>query len=312
VSAVVATKIDAPVNGAPACTDSFEQNLIAILQPTGGVARLDNWRWSIATPDGITIRVARDDNWLHFSTAVDGRCSASKYSDWRLLESNASLPAGIRFAVDQQCSLRADLPVDGHLRNGVAHLTAGVNRIVDGFMQTLSGDWVDSGESVAPICPAGEIGHFCTAAGWTSTTRTDDGLGVELDVHNGYHSAELVQSRAGGWCLRARLGIFESDKPVQRRALALCLLRASDVVCLARPFADTEGAVGYEAPLDESPGETQIRHALSSLSVACQQVGREISALLDHETLAEAYLGIALGPRNREQPPLSHEESTDE
>lgn len=300
MSAVVAQELNEPAHGAGACSNPFEAKLIAVLQSFGTVARFDNWRWSVTTPDGISIIVTRGENWLHFSTSVERHTDASKYSNWQLLKSNCSLPAGIRFAVDQHCSLRADLPLDGHSRNSVQHLTAQVSGIVDGFTQTLSGNHVDSGETPAPVCPGNEIRHFCTTAGWTSTTRADDGIGVELDVHNGYYVAELGRSKHGAWCLQVQLGVCESDKPTQLHALELCLLRASDEICLARPFANAEGAVGYEAALADSIDETHIRHALSALSVACQQLGQEISALLDHESLAELYLGIALGPNNRE------------
>ena len=300
MNAVVAMEFETPVNEAGACSNPFEEKLIAVLQSFGTVTHIDNWCWSVATPDGIRINVARGENWLHFSTNVERQLGTSESRNWQLLESNCSLPAGIRYAVDQRCSLRADLPMDGHWRNSVEHLTAQVSGIVDGFTQALSGSHVDSGESIAAVCPGDEIRLFCDTAGWTSTTRADDGIGVELDVHNGYYVAELVQSRNGAWCFQVQLGVCESGKPTQMQALGLCLLRASDAIYLARPFANAEGAVGYEVALAESTGETHIRHALSALSVACQHLGREISALLDHESLAEIYLGIALGPNNRE------------
>jgi hypothetical protein len=117
---------------------------------------------------------------------------------------------------------------------------------------------------------------------------------VLLDVPGESHSA-FVKNGCG---VRAEVPLLDCENLTEssRLAVAVLLLTASWLICLARPTAsdDTESgqiSAGFEISLGPKPSAGELDWALKTLSVACRLCASEALALQDPD-VADAYLAV--------------------
>ena len=207
---------------------------------------------------------------------------------WRLLEWNALLRGGVRFALepDGAAGLRADLPLDDG-----ADVVQRVRQACCGFRQGARVFRGNSGKGgrhrKAGPEAACDLAGLCTQAGWAHSVRADGTLAVPLDVQEGFRQATVAVRPDGGVLLTVEV----ARTGPEARAVALLLLSASRAVRMARPAA-VDGALRLEAAFDTPPSTGEFAHALCALSVAWRLCGREAVALRQ-EALAKEYPGVA-------------------
>jgi hypothetical protein len=280
-------------------------------------------RWSFLLSDGAGLRATAviDDGWL----LLDGPLPESRDMDhdsrfWQLLQWNATLPGGAKFAVlaaGPEVHVRAELPLDDdvNLPRRVVQVCAGLNTAAarlahrEALGSPLSpreghgegAQWIGGKNSGPPNPhPAGyefvpDLAEQCRASGWTLAERAG-GLVVELDDPGSFRQA-IVEAKAGhGTAVRVDVAT-NSEAPATpcREALALLLLRTSGIVRMVRATGQRDGsAARVEVLFTDPPCASELAHAFSALSVACRIAGREAAVLQHDERVASEYLRVAM------------------
>jgi hypothetical protein len=242
--------------------------------------------------------------WLTLDMAVPTR--ATPYDPWALLQRNAHIGAGVKFAlaaVGRTPRLFGELPLDGdepaQLDQHVGALLARVKDASANLRRTKA--QAERPGRAAPEVPPVPVAQRVEEAGWPFTDRLEGRVAVELEGQRRFVQAEVAPTAEGGVSASAPLTDGEAPPAgASREALAVLLLRISAAVRLVRAAAieRPEGGVvtRLETVLPPNCGAEHVHHALSALSVACRLCVLEAELLHDDAVVAETCLASWDGP----------------
>jgi hypothetical protein len=257
------------------------------------------WRVSFGAVRGA---VVLEDEWITLDAPWRGQ---RKLVPFGLLERNAALHGNAKHLMLESGAirLRAEIPLRGvplfrgtglaeSMREAAASVTRAAGRSVP-----LSPTVCRPSETAAHVDGARfALAGLCEESGWPYTERKGGRMVVNLDVQgSAFFQASVARRASGGIRLGVELARVDAmlvAEPPLLAASAL-LLHVGALVRMARPVAQrNEGRVvmGLEVDLAPTPSCAEFVHALSALSVASGQCGREVEALLEDEMLARAYL----------------------
>lgn len=278
--------------------------------------RLGGGRWSLALVNGKSLGVTARavEEWLLLDAPLTDRVDRAQL--WDLLRLNRALDGASKLVLmgdNRSIHLRADvvLPRDEDFDGGLQdecddHLT---QRLLEACAAMKAAfrrfrGQKERGEpgSISPLdasqqseIKAAELKDRCADAGWPFIERSAEKLVFDLETQGGFYQAVLEQHRAGArvWVELAR---WEALGELNRQALGALLLKTGGRVKLARPSVEENEALvaaRFEIDFNAMPSPGELKHALSSLSVACTLCGREASVLQD-EAVARAYLASSV------------------
>jgi hypothetical protein len=283
-----------------------ERVLAALEKCAASVNRAGGGRWELELVNGKAISgIARFlDEWLLIEAPVSDRVGRGDL--WRVLGLNAGLEGLSKFVLmpdNWSIRLRADIPLvdewddasdredesavelTGRLHAECAALKAAFRRY---------GGELPSGRQDG-IAPAdSELQRLCSDAGWRFVERSAGKLAIDLDARGGFYQA-IVEQRGAGANLSVEIAQTETLAETSRQAMAALLLKTGALVKLARPSVEeheNEVLARFEVRFSAMPNAIELKHALSSLSVACTMCGREARMIKD-EVVAREYLAIA-------------------
>ncbi len=230
----------------------------------------------------------RQDGWILFDAPVAGRPRATDACDWPLLERNARLTGGVKFARVPAATglrLRAELPLEteGDLEARVAAVLAGYTAA------KRRSRGIDP--PAPPTCDVEpDLAALCREAGWAFAERSAGALAVDLEVPGGIHAAR-VACRAGEIALTVELFSAAELSPLQRAAVARLLLRAGGAFRMVRGAAGPEpGSARLETTVPADATAQELGEALGALAVATRGCAREAALLAADEAVGQAYL----------------------
>jgi hypothetical protein len=256
-------------------------------------------RWAFTLSNGTQLGATAyvRDGWLLLEALLDAASVPARGGVWELLEWNATLGGGVRFAVDPRrrgtCA-RAELPLDGEVDLG--------RRIVEACAGLKAASDLLRGTVEAPIQRAGaERGcegfrELCRESGWPVVERDPALFAVDLDVPGAFVQA-LAEPRADGSTSMA-VPLLAEARPAEpaaicRQAVGLFLLRACGVVRMVRGAAtrqDDTAPARFEVVFESAPCAAELAHAFAALSVASRIASREAGVLWGSEQVATAYV----------------------
>lgn len=256
--------------------------------------------WSAVFHNGtaLGVHIALENEWLR----LDAPIAPPAPDLWSLLQRNATLPAGLKFAVGDA----GDPPVLLRAEIGLEDEVDPTGRVLDACtaIKTVAHVWDNTDEPESDVdghavAPAG-VAALCNDTGWPLVER-DGQSHVELDVPGAFFQARVDATRDGGIVAALPVGAG-SVAPPMRAAVALLLLRTSRAVRLVRAAADTTAR--FEVALAAPVPVAALAHAFAALSVACRMAGREAAVLSRDEAIAHAYLRHCGDSVAATQPPL--------
>lgn len=254
------------------------------------------------------------NDWLLFDAPVSDRVAREDL--WRLLGLNATLSGFSKFVLTPRRSfhLRADVPLSEEDDNMVSEEIVS-QEALDAKLAAHLGEICSSlkaayglfrGEDLARCSSAltGDRGEHqaedlrrtCTETGWPFIERAAGKMMIELEAQDSFHQAVVEQSSAG-IRLSVEIARFDDFESISRQAVSALLLTTGAQVRLARPSVDEQAVGRFEVMFATLPVVSELRHALSSLSIACAMCGREALALQD-ENIARQYLAYTESPTN--------------
>jgi len=272
-------------------------------------------RWELGLAGGqgaICATVAMEQDWLLFNVAPGDPDRQPRPSTERLgelLQANARLPGGVKFALDAvppRVLLAAEIPlheqvdVDGQ----VSDVRAGLRQGVIEFTRQQGHDTAEPKppktapadenlQAEAPPQHEHALVDLCREAGWPCTERAGGHVAVTLDAGRAFTQAIVEPAGQASYRAWVELGANPSPSDTTSHAVNWLLLLACRVVRMARavavPAADGRVAYGWEVVLGRSPAAGELHDAFSALSVACRLTRREIHALQE-ESVAQKYL----------------------
>lgn len=248
------------------------------------------WGFSLANgrPHRFDARLA--DGWLLLDAAAGahGRTDA-----WELLRLNARLGGSAKLArtASGETRLRAELPA-AHDEIDLVPLLAETCAGLRAALGALHGEAEshDSGpelEGRVGDDPVARLRELCEEAGWTASARAGGELAVELEVPGEFRQATLREETRGRLSATVEVLAPTELSAVSSEAVGALLLEAAGLVRLVRPAAiETEDAGGARAARFEvvlPASAAGVGRALSALSVACAEFGREATGLASRE-----------------------------
>jgi hypothetical protein len=263
------------------------------------------WRFRFESGDEASSVGARlEDGWLLLDAPLQRAPAEYGISPWRLVEANAWLPGGVKFALapeDARIHVRADLPV------GEANtLAARLSEVGRGYgVAEALARGVDPSEGDSPGRPHGAIAEpppegiegglsrLCEEAGWVFTERSSQRFAVDLEVGEAFCQALLESGADGSVTASVELEDSESKAEPCREALAIFLLRACGWLRMVRFTATSRRgrwAPRFEVAFATHPSADELSEALSVLSVAFRFGGSEVRVLARSEAAAQTYL----------------------
>jgi len=222
-------------------------------------------------------------------TCLDDPCDTPLCA-WDLVERNALLPAGVKFAGEVGAlRLRADL-----WNEDACWLEAWSESARRGFEVATHIARVDS-EAPAPGAsqPATgegdrELEACCAQAGWSSTRRGDGQLAIDLEVPGALVEALALVSADAALALRVEQTLCPFPDPSCRDALAALLLRACAAYRLVR-IGVLDAVVRYEVtPLPPGPAAV---HAIAALALALRGCFHEVEVVSQNVRVARLLAG---------------------
>ncbi len=263
--------------------------LRALLEKRASVQEIDATGWKIASGDAcLTARAAH--GWIH----LDAECGADGVNGhaWDLLESNAGLPAGVKFVVpekDDTVRVRAELPLDREIS-----LDARLPAAVEGVLRAMR--WPSSRDDDRRSCllpspvDLGDVSARARESGWSDLARSTGPFHVDLDVRRGGALAGVTRHDDGLIEVSVDLDVDAGETTeICSQAVALLLLRVAAGVRMVRA-ATVANRPRFEVVCEAEPAVAEIGHAFSALSVACAHAAREARALHGDEAVARLYL----------------------
>ena len=284
--------------------------------------RPGNGRWELSLSNGkelpVTLRLAND--WLLFDAPVSDRITREDL--WRVLNLNSSFSGFCKLILTPRRSvhLRAEVPLSDQ-DSGFdeqdtieSNLEASLGRTCSS-LKTAFG--IFQGAAPEPAAQTGpgedrveELRRVCAELEWPFIERSAGKLMFQLEDQNGFHQAVVEQQHSG-----ARLSVeilrFDDLKPLSRQALGALLLITGAHVRMARSSVDEHSTGRFEVSFAALPAVNELKHALSSLSVACAMCAEEALILRD-ENIAQQYLaytGLSESPTNFSLP-VSYQEAS--
>ena len=275
-----------------AVRDAFEASSLS-------VAGAKHNRWQVylgnTTTAPITARIA--DDWL----LLEASCADHETrSFWDLLQWNAALPGGAKFALgcaEAFMQIRAEIPLienmdlNARIRQACVGFGTAWSR-VQGELNGAAGDEPKEPNDSAE--PAGELARLCQETGWPCVEPSTGAIKIDLETPNEFYQASIEQR----FCqvhVHVEIAAGESISPLCRQSLALFLLATSAHLRMARPtIVEVNGrcSARLEVVFDRMPLAQELGHALSALSLGCRLAGREAAALQQDEALAQEYLSL--------------------
>ena len=129
---------------------------------------------------------------------------------------------------------------------------------------------------------------------WVCHERDDGSIAVELETDRGYHRAVLATHESGAFEASVPIAEWRSPSADSREAAARLLLAANHGMRMGRASILEESdrwTARVEVRFASDPGETELRHLLAALAVACRHWARELQSL-EKESTARAYLAV--------------------
>jgi hypothetical protein len=250
----------------------------------GNAAQRVDGCWNLPL-DGAWITARVDNIWLVMTSLV-----IIESDPLKLLTRNGGLPGGVKFGCNGCLEARVEIPMDED-----ASVTTSIREAWKGFETALVAIRNVERASVAGELPVSQdsLTAACAEAGWSSTPRSDGSLAVELETRGTFVQASLG---AGDGVVRVSVALASFRASASDSVCAICqlLLEAARSVRMARPVvatSDGEMKPRFEVVLTAPPDAVQLAHALSALSVAWQQCGEEVKALLK-KAVAREYLAL--------------------
>jgi hypothetical protein len=291
----------------------------AVAQPAPG-------RWEFLLSNGSPFGVSGilDAEWLILETPLVEVPRVPSPAE--LLRANASLPGLAKFSEPGRgrISIEAEIPTTV----GVP-LAARLEETLHGFSRAhaiASGKPARSpaarAEDSVEHDPESRrrITETMRRTPWIFRERDDGSLAVELESDCGYHLARVAvgvhsggvhsggagDDGAGddspgeapvdgqGFEVTVTLADWRSPSADSREAAARMLLAANHGMRMGRASITEAGdrwTAHVEIRLGSIPGDTELRHVLAALAVACRQWARELQSL-QQESTARAYLAV--------------------
>ncbi|MCC6850251.1 MAG: hypothetical protein IT294_17305 [Deltaproteobacteria bacterium] len=253
-------------------------------------ARPDAWRFTTdvaGTP--LAGEAVSDGDWLDLTVpAAEPR---AVLQDWRALERNAALPAGVRLvAAAGGVGLRVDVPIAADV-DAVPHLRAAVGALA--AAAGLGGAPAIAGAAAPPATDAAP--ERIAAMRFAAAPRGADEWTVDLAVPD--FATRAVVRRAPDATLAVAVALVDEAprafSEAGRRAVARLLGRVATLVRLARPAVDAgaPASLRFEA-LGVRADAAALDHACGALAAACRLAAVETTALLVDDTLARRFLAL--------------------
>jgi hypothetical protein len=259
-------------------------------------------RWAFTLSNGTALEVSArvDDGWLLFEAPLAVEPSPAPDRAWKLLQWNATLGGGVRFALGpgrRGSHARAELPLDDaiDLHRRVLETCGGL-KAAKHLLEYDGGERKDVLD--VDDLTLGPVPELCREIGWPVIEREPGLLAVDLDVPDAFSQA-IVEPRANQGVavavavLPGTVRYAEFPPPVCRQAVACLLLRVCGVVRMARAAADTGDGTPharFEVVFGSRPCAAELAHAFAALSVACRLASREAAVLWSDEKVAGAYV----------------------
>lgn len=268
--------------------------VLAALSPA--VQRVDGYRWRfpLSGRHGAFVTARLEGEWLVLESDVEADVAAP----WEILRRHGAVsgPAKLCMPRGTLLTLIAEIPLDADV-----DLARRVREACSGFVALGGPGWDHaevgprevpdtSGEGGPHSAPV-DLPGLLTEAGWPFVGRRSGRFAVDLDVVRGSQPAIAGRRSDGSIAVSIEMVRAETLSDESRHALGALLLTTAGLVRMVRATAKTNGLsiAGLEVCFDTPPTARELGHALSALSVAHRQVGREGPAL-QHETIARGYL----------------------
>jgi hypothetical protein len=261
------------------------------------------WELGLVNSAKFIAQAKMAGNWLEVTSPLADESERTPSRVWSLLQLNASFQTLSRIALAPGAStahLRAELCLDSYPRCDEISLGPRVDALLESFAhgRHLYDEWSLRGQ-YSPLkmadtdrTPSPDLLRLCSEIGWASTERAGGLWSVTIGEGSSVCEAAVEVVDAGCVCFAARLldasGLSESS----RCAIGILLLGVSAVVRSVKGVAWGDGKsdyAGVASVCGEVTSGIAIDRSLSSLTVACGMVGREVLALRD-ESLAREYL----------------------
>ncbi len=298
--------------------DSFLQVdpvLSALSEAAGGIQKEGPGRWSFLAGADRSIKVTArvDPGWVLMDTSLTA-CEWSRWYQprqlWALLQANAGLCGGAKFAVagnPRAVRVRAEIPVEEGIdpKDRIRNACRGLDEALECVRGTKAGQSVARADHSDPADPGpseADLQAMCTEAGWSFSERTDGVVAVPLEVEDGYYQATVRGNRSGSLSVWAEIASQDSWPKESWKALGAFLLQACGnlkTVRAAIRHPDSDAATaGFEVVLDPPAGSAELGRAFSALSVACNLTRKEVRALRE-EAVGKDYLVTVRGWSSR-------------
>ncbi|MGD0948411.1 MAG: hypothetical protein ABSA52_13365 [Candidatus Binatia bacterium] len=291
------------------------------------------WTFTLSNGTDLQATALINDSWLLLGVPLsEPRLVTHELRSWEMLQWNATLPGGAKFAVlaaGLGIHARAELPLDDdvNLPSRVVQACAGLNAASAKFRRlgAARSPLPSGGPVLSPVeggqdegvrwiweeddtalntqivecAPAVELAAVCRESGWAFAERSGK-LVVDLDVPGSFQQAVAQAKTPCG--VAVSVDVTTSSEPLAmpcREALALLLLRTCGVVRMVRAAVQNVGsgmAARFEVLFGDTPCGAELSHAFSALSVACRIAGHEAVILQHDEIIARAYPKTSLSP----------------
>jgi hypothetical protein len=299
-------------------SESFLQTdpvLAALNEAVGEIQERGPRRWSFpAGPEeSIEVTARIDQEWVLMDTPLTV-CEGAQWTQtkrlWNLLQANAGLWGGAKFAVagtPRAVRLRAEVPIDEDidLAARIKNARLGIQAALARFRRKKSGRSAGKPEPLHPAIPGSSdatLQALCTEAGWDLSERPDGVIAVRLEVEESFYQATVTRDNGGWISVWVELGNQDSWPGESWKALGVFLLQACGHLKTVRAAARhlDSGAVtaGFEVVLDPPANSEELGRAFRALSVACNLVRKEVK-ILREEVVGKEYLAMVRGWSSR-------------
>jgi hypothetical protein len=263
------------------------------------VRRVDRtWRFRVGAHHGIAYV---DDSWLLMELSTRRR----RLLTIELLERNAATWGNAKHVLlDTGCiGVRAEVPLDGfHGSTGAANRNAILDALTG--LSHAVGSKAISAVRTRPAPVGSGLGRdeslamLCGESGWAFVERESGRIDIDLGVPRQPELQATVAPRPNG-ASDVTIELLPAGDvpthPASLSAVVALMLSVSAHVRLARAVVlpSPEGrAAGFAVTLSQGRTVEELVHALTALSAAAEECGRELSALSQDAGLAEAFMQI--------------------
>jgi hypothetical protein len=264
--------------------------------------------------------VARiDDDWIELKAPTRPNVHIATADVWSVLRCNAHMPDPVRLVVAPESRvlwLQADLLFHPADADSEARLMSLCQTMREEVFAPRWSSGVPHPAALAVRSPAGRDHHhvaaLCEESGWPCTTKPSDEVVINVDTGSASFPAHLELAVDGAVSITVDLFSPASAPSVSFVAASILALEASAVVRSVKALTRLrEGAESVALTVRCEPSSTEsLIRALSSLTVACQLVGREVQAMKE-EGVARDFLSWR-GWETLAPPPIAEEVVNDQ